>query len=143
MTSTENKAVIRRFVERANARDFDALSDVVAASFERHCPATPDVEVRSLEDFRRFLEMDLETFPDSRVTLDTLVAEGDQVAFWAVYSGTQEGQMGPFPPSHLRARVEFSGVFRISGGLIRELRVTWDNVGMLRQLGHFPTDAHA
>ena len=135
-TPSENKAVIRQFVERANARDFDGITDLVAPSFKRYCPATPDVSVESRTDLLRMLEADLVTFPDNRVTLDTLVAEGDQVAFWAQFAGTQEGPMGPFPPAGRRAKLEFSGVFRLSRGLITDLRVTWDNVGMLQQLGH-------
>ncbi len=44
--------------------------------------------------------------------------------------------MGPFPASGKRMSVEFSGVFRIEDGRIAELRLVWDNVYVLRQLGH-------
>ena len=133
-----NKQIVRRFVEAGNARDFAALQTIVSPDFVRHCPATPDVEVRSFEDFRRFLEQDATIFPDSRVTLDTLVAEGDAVAFWAAYTGTQRGPMGPFPPTGKRMTCEFSGIFRIEQGKIAHVRLTWDNVAVLVQLGHFP-----
>lgn len=140
---SQNKAVIRQFTEHLNARDYDGLSRIVSPSFERHCPATPDVEVRSFQDFRVFLEQDLVTFPDSRITLETLVAEGDQVAFWATYAATQEGPMGPFPASGRRARLEFSGVFRLSRGKVTDVRVTWDNMDLLRQLGHLEVGSRA
>lgn len=132
----ENKAIVRRFVDAGNARDYDALETIVAPDFVRLCPATPDVVVRSWDDFRRFLMSDEETFPDSHVRLDALVAEGDRVAFWATYTGTQTGAMGPFPPSGKRASAEFAGVFRIEDGRIAELRLVWDNVSILTQLGH-------
>lgn len=137
MRATErNKALVRRFVEAANARDYAALEAIVSPSFTRHCPATPGVEVRSYADLRAFLQTDLAVFPDSRVTLDSLVAEDDRVAFWATYAGTQSGPMGPFPPSGRRAEVEFSGYFRIAAEKVTELHVTWDNVDLLTQLGH-------
>ena len=139
MTSTvENKDLVRRFVRAGNDRDFDALGAIIAPDVVRHCPATPDVDVRSLEEFRRFLELDAATFPDNRVTIHELVAEGDLVAFWATYAGTQEGPMGPFPPSGRRMEVEFGGVFRIENGKIAHVSLTWDNLSALTQLGHFP-----
>lgn len=136
-TEERNKEIVRRFVRAANARDYEALAAVVSPSVERHCQATPEVEVRSFEDFRQFLEREAETFPDNRVTLETLVAEGDLVAVWATYTATQSGPMGPFPSSEKRMSVEFGGVLRIEDGKIQHIRVIWDNVAALVQLGHF------
>lgn len=132
-----NKEIVRSFTEAANERDYEALEAIVSPSFERQCQATPDIEVRSADDFRRCLDREAETFPDARVTLETLLAEGDLVAFWATFTGTQSGAMGPFPPSGKQAAVEFGGVFRIEGGRITQLRLTWDNLALLAQLGHF------
>ncbi|MEN8376925.1 MAG: ester cyclase [Gemmatimonadota bacterium] len=136
--TTRNKELVRRFVDAVNARNFVALEEILAPDFHRHCPATPDVEVRSPDDFRRFIESDAAAVPDSRVTLETVVGEGDRVAFWATYSGTQSGQMGPFSPSNRWASLEFAGVFRIDGDRIAHVAVTWDNVSFLSQLGHMP-----
>jgi steroid delta-isomerase-like uncharacterized protein len=132
----ENKAIVRRFVDAVNARDYDALEAVTAPDIVRHCPATPDVVVRSREDLRRFLTGDAEIFPDNRMQLDTVTAEGDLVAFWATYTGTQEGAMGSFAASRKRVSVEFAGVFRMEDGRIADVRLVWDNVTLLRQLGH-------
>jgi steroid delta-isomerase-like uncharacterized protein len=137
MTDAErHKDLVRRFVAAGNARDHAATRDLIAADFERHCPATPDVVVTCDDDFIAFLEADAATFPDSRVELRDLVAEGDLVAFWGTYIGTQHGPMGPFPPSGKRLTCEFAGVFRIEGDRIAGLRLTWDNVTALTQLGH-------
>lgn len=132
----ENRSLVRRFVDAVNARDYEALDAIVAPDIVRYCPATPDVVVRNRDDLRRFLAMDAETFPDNRVQLDTLVAEGNVVAFWAAYTGTQTGAMGPFPASGKRASAEFAGTFRIEHGRIAEVRLVWDNVSLLKQLGH-------
>jgi steroid delta-isomerase-like uncharacterized protein len=138
MSIDENKAVVRRFVEAGNSGDLDLLDELMAPNFVRHSQATPDVQVRSREDFRRFYQQTGATFPDQRVTIDMLVAEGDLVAFYGTFSGTQEGQMGPFPPSGRQMEVEMGGVFRLEDGKITELWVTWDNIAGLMQLGHLP-----
>lgn len=136
-----NKALVREFVAIGNAREFDRLPEVVADTFNRHSQATPGLVITNRDAFRAFMEQDLLAFPDSQVTLHQLVAEGDRVAVWATYSGTQQGPMGGFPPSGKRMAVDFGAVFRIENGLIAELWVTWDNMAALGQLGLLPKPA--
>lgn len=137
----KNKQMFLRGVEAINNRNWEALDDLIATNFVRHCQATPDVKVNSLEDFKQFLKQDAATFPDSRMTIHHVVAEGDLVAFYATYVGTQKGQMGPFPPSNKQMSLEFAGVQRIENGKLAEMWLTWDNLAALTQLGHFPPPA--
>jgi steroid delta-isomerase-like uncharacterized protein len=137
----DNKALTFRFGEASNSRDYDAVRELIAADFVRHCQATPDVDVRTSEQFIEFLKRDAAAFPDSRQILKHLVAEGDLVAFWGTYEGTQQGQMGPFPPSNKKVQVDFGGVFRVRERKLAELWVTWDNLTVLGQLGHLPPTA--
>jgi predicted ester cyclase len=104
----------------------------------RHCQATPDLDVESLDQLKEFLRLDTEVFPDSVQTIRHLVAEGNLVAVWTTYEGTQKGPMGPFPPSAARAQFDFGAAFRMEEGKIAEWWVTWDNMTVLRQLGHLP-----
>jgi steroid delta-isomerase-like uncharacterized protein len=133
-----NKALVNRFGEALNARNFDAVRELLTPDFVRHSQATANVSVANAEQFIDYLKADAAAFPDSRQTLEHVVAEGDLVAFWVRYEGTQEGPMGPFPPSHKRMRLDSSGLFRIHDGKLAELWVTWDNLAALTQLGYFP-----
>ena len=133
-----NKAIIREFVTVMNDKDFDRLDNLLTQNFARYSQATPDLQIRSREDFKQFAKDDATTFPDNHVTLESIIAEGNKVAFYATYRGTQDGPMGPFPPSGKQMELEFSGVFRLEGGKIAELQVTWDNIAVLAQLGYFP-----
>ncbi len=135
-TLEAHKTTVQRFTEIINSRNYEAFPEVCQPNLVRHCPATPDVNVRSIEDMVAFLEEDLKSVPDSVVTLKLLAAEGDRVGFWANYSGTQEGQMGPFPPSGKRIDCDFAGIFRFEEDKIAEIWVTWDNLGILAALGH-------
>lgn len=138
-TTEQNKAVVRRFWEAMNSRQLEALDELFAPNVVRHCQATPGVDVRSLDQLKDFLRQDTNVFPDSVQTITHLVAEGDLVAVWSTYEGTQRGPMGPFPPSGVRAQFDFGAVFRMEGGKIAEWWVTWDNMTMLRALGHLPS----
>jgi predicted ester cyclase len=134
----ENKQVFLRSIDIINSKNFEALNDFGEQDFVRHCQATPDVKVISLEDFKRYLRQDSATFPDSRMTIDHVVAEGNFVAFHGAYVGTQKGSMGPFPPSNKQMSVEIAGVQRFENGKVAEMWVTWDNLSALMQLGYFP-----
>ena len=137
-TSSENKALVEGFVCVGNSREYDRLSEFVSKDFIRHCQATPGLVVTNLEQFRAFLESDVQVCPDSKVEIQQMVAEGDRVAIWATYSGTQEGAMGLFPPSGKKLNLDFGAIFRVEGGKLAELWVTWDNMAALSQLGHYP-----
>ena len=134
----DNKQVFLRSIDAINSKNFEALNDLGIVNFVRHCQATPDVKVNSLEDFKNYLRQDSATFPDSRMTIDHVVAEGNFVAFHGTYAATQEGQMGPFPPSNRQMSIEIAGVQRFENGKVAEMWVTWDNLSALAQLGYFP-----
>ena len=98
-TTEQNKAIIRRFIDAWNSRQPDAFDDLIAQDVVRHCEATPGSEARSLDQIKAFLQQDTAVFPDSVQTIKLLVAEGNLVAAWATYEGTQKGPMGSLPPS--------------------------------------------
>jgi len=137
-TPEQNKAVIQRFFEAWNSRRTDAFDELIAPDVVRHCEATPGLEARSLDDIKEFLRLDTSVFPDSVQTIQLLLAENDLVAAWTTYEGTQTGPMGPFPPSNRKARFDFGAVFRMENRKIAEWWVTWDNMAILRALGHLP-----
>ncbi len=138
----DTKTLVRRFGEAMNARRLDDLDELVAHDFVRHCQATPEADVRSLQGFKEFLRKDFATFPDSVQTARHVVVEGDLVAVWATYEGTQMEPMGPFPASRRRMLLDYAAFLRLEKGKIAEMWVTWDNAAALAQLGHLPPAPH-
>jgi predicted ester cyclase len=138
VTVEANKEIVRAFVEAGNRNDVDAFDSLPAPGFVGHCEATPRVNVTSCEDFERFYLETAATFPDQKMTLGTLVAEGDLVAFRGKFSGTQKGAMGPFPPTGKFVESDCAGIFQVENGRIVRLWVSWDNLGGTMQLGLLP-----
>ncbi len=137
----KNKEITAKAFEVVGSGKFDEMGDYISQDYRRYCQATPNLKIESLDAFKEFIKMDRQSIPDQKLTVKMLVAEDDLVAFWATYSGTQTGQMGPFPPSGKTAELDFSGIHRIEDGKIAETWVTWDNMAILNQLGHFPPPA--
>src|ERR1700738_3754734 len=103
-TIEQNKAIIRRFFDAWNTRRPETFEELVAPDVVRYCQATPGLDVANLDQLKEFLRLDPEVFPDSVQTIKQLVAEGNLVAVWTTYEGTQQGSMGPFPPSGSKAQ---------------------------------------
>jgi steroid delta-isomerase-like uncharacterized protein len=136
--ATKNKELVLAAFEAVGNGDMNALDDLIAVDYVRHCQATPDFEVTSLEGFKQYLLKDRETVPDPDLKIVHLIAEDNLVAFWATYAGVQEGPIGPLPATGNRMEIDIAGIHRIEDGKIVETWVTWDNVTALTQLGLWP-----
>lgn len=133
-----NKALVMRFAEAVNAADWDALDEILTEDFQRHCQATPDVEINSSQEFKDLQKGFIVGFPDQRVTVELMLAEGDHVAIYGAYQATHTGPMGDIPATGKAVDVKMMTIFRVQGGRISELWVEWDNMAMLAQLGLMP-----
>jgi len=136
-----NKHLVREFTDATNAKDWDALARLLSDDFVRHSAATAGPPVTSRDQFIALQESFLKSFPDQKVTIDLLVAEGDYVAARAHYSGTLLGPLGGTPATGKSVNAPFLGMFRVDSGRIAELWVEWDNLNMMSQLGLFPPPA--
>lgn len=134
----KNKELVKKTFEIVANGNYDGMDYYIAQDYVRHCQATPELVIESLDAFKDFIRNDRKAVPDQKLNVKMLVAEGDLVAFWATYTGTQTGQMGPFPPTGKSANLDFAGVHRVENGKVVETWVTWDNITILGQLGHFP-----
>jgi predicted ester cyclase len=141
--ANDNKKAVQAVVDAYQARDLDLFDDYIAADYVRHCQSTPDVKVASLEDFKTFMQADIDATPDGEIEIVHMVAEGDMVAFWMVYRGTPQGMYGPFETTGERVELDFAGTHRLVDGKIVETWVIWDNLTALMQLGVFPPEKEA
>ena len=134
----KNKEIVKKTFEIVGQGDYEGMNIYIADNYVRHCQATPDLVIESLDAFKEFIKADRAAIPDQKLLVKMLVAEDDLVAFWCTYTGTHTGQMGPFPPTGKTANLDFSGVHRLENGKVVETWVTWDNITILGQLGLFP-----
>ncbi|HLM78955.1 MAG TPA: ester cyclase, partial [Rubrobacteraceae bacterium] len=98
MSAEENKAVIRRWIEAYNERDWQAEAEVLAPGFVAHVSAAPG-PLEGLEAWRQFSGPFEEAFPDLRLTVEDIAAEGETVAARVAFRGTHRGEFQGIPPS--------------------------------------------
>lgn len=136
----QNKAAVRRAIERLNAGDLDGFAAALAPDYVRHCQAMPPdlQEIHGPAVMKQWLASNFAIFPDYHEEIEFLVGEGDYVAWRSRGTGTQKGPMGPFPASNKRMEIVIIGMHRFAGGLIAETWTSWDNLAAMAQLGLMP-----
>jgi predicted ester cyclase len=135
--SEENKTLSRRFIEGVLQGDPDVVDEFLAPAYVVHDPSSEAGEV-SAEDIKGSIEWMHSAFPDSRITIEEQVAEGDKVATRYTFRGTHQGAlMGEAPTG---SEVTYTGhqTDYISGGKIVKSWTNWDTLGMMRQIGAVP-----
>ena len=140
MSTEENKATVRRFTEegwnQGNVAVFDELS---APNWVYHDPGVPDV--RTLEDYKPWVTETRRTFPDLHLTIDDMIAEGDQVVVRLTARGTNTGDLvTPMPHPATGKQVTITGIaiVRFAGGKGVEVWSQTDSLGLFQQLGLIP-----
>lgn len=136
-----NKEIVLGAVDAINNQQFEEFERFFATDLKRHCQATPDVQINSLAEMIEFVKKWLTEFPDAKMETESVIAEGDLVAWYGRFVGTNENPIGTIPATGKRVDSETFSFFRIEEGKIAEMWVTWDNVAILTQLGLFPPAA--
>ena len=133
-----NKTLVRRFAVATRELDYPVLDSIVAPDVVRHSQSTPGLEITSLAELKAYLERDNAAIDGARVDFDILIAEGDNVAFYGEFTGTQVGPIGSIAATGKPISLDVSGMFIIQDNLIVEFWILWDNGALLTQLGHTP-----
>lgn len=136
MSIEQNKSVVRAFIEAVNQQAWHRLDELLAPHFTRHSSTFGQQQISSRGQLREFLIGEAGVFPDACETIHFLIAEGDLVAVYSHFRGTQRGPMGPFPPSDRTLSANLMSVYRVTHGRISEAWVEWDCLNGLIQLGH-------
>jgi predicted ester cyclase len=78
-------------------------------------------------------------FPDHRIDIVDMVAEGDKVVMRITFSGTHQGSYMGIAPTGKHFTMELINITRVVNGKAVEHWGVRDDLGMLQQLGVIPT----
>ena len=134
----ENKALVQHFIEEVwNKGNIDLIDQRVSDSYAGYDPSMP-APINGNEGFKQLVVGFRHAFPDLRLDVEDLVAEGDKVVGRYMLHGTQTGEFLGLPPSG--KEVSVTGIFirRIAGGKYVEGWDLTDALGMMQQLGVIP-----
>jgi len=142
MLVEENKAVVRRYFEEAwNKQNLNVVDEIIAPDLLDH-EVDGSEQKSGPEDVKSYLAgYYLKALPDVDITVEFQIAEGDMVLTYVTVRGTHQGELLGVPATGNPIEVTGMSVDRIERGKIVEAWVSWDQLGLLKQLGANPKPA--
>ena len=112
------------------------IDEHMAPNYVLHKPPTGFAPDR--EGLKAIVHAMRSAFPDLRMTVEDVVAEGDKVVQRRLYEGTHKGELFGIPASGQSVSVSQITVSRVADGKFVEEWAETDFLGMLQQLGVVP-----
>ena len=136
--SEENKTVIRRsFEELWNKGNLSVADELFAPNYTHHDPSTPDVG-RGPESEKKRATLYRTAFPDLKLTIEDIIAEGETVMPRWSCRGTHKGDLSGIAPTGKQFTISGVTIARLTNGKLAEGYVNWDALGLMQQLGVVP-----
>jgi C-1 hydroxylase len=129
MSFEENKAIIRRWFDAENKKDLSPIADIVAPDF-----VDQKNQLRSREEYKKWLTMFIKAFPDLHVTIEDVIAEGDKVWVRLRETATHTGEYFGLPTGN-KLSYKVVAIWHIVNGKCIEGWIVYDQVDFLKQLG--------
>jgi len=141
MSTEENKATDRSLTEEGwNQGNTAVFDEFLAADFLGHDPSGP---LYGPEGFKQLYATYRTAFPDTHLTIEDQVAEGDLLASRWTATGTHQGSLMGIAPSGKRVTATGITITRFTNGKIKEAWFNYDTLGMLQQIGALPAPGQA
>jgi predicted ester cyclase len=128
---------MRNTYERINAGDIAGFGDLIADAFVEHQGGAglPPTKQGTLAYFRILLD----AFPDMRMNVEDLIANGDKTVARVLVTGTHMGEFIGVPPTGRPIEVQLIDIMRFdSAGLVCEHWGVADMLSAMQQLGVVP-----
>jgi steroid delta-isomerase-like uncharacterized protein len=141
MSTETNKAMLRRFFDDVvNKQNVAMLSDIVTADYVNHNLPAP---APGPEGMSQAMSTFFSGFPDLKVTIHDMIAEGNEVSSRGTWSGTHRGAFMGVAATGKQVAVDFIDIWRVANGKFVENWVQMDLLGLMQQLGVVPEPAQA
>jgi steroid delta-isomerase-like uncharacterized protein len=140
MRLDDNKALARRFFDEVwNQGNLAVIDELTASNFIDHDPMPG--QASGIEGVRQFVQKYRSAFPDLHITVEDVIAEGEQVVLRWTAKGTHKGPFFDMPVTGKSATVRGITINRIRNGKFVEGWTSFDQLNMLAQLGLAPMNA--
>ena len=140
MSTKENKAIVRRWLEACyNEGELSVVDEVIASDYVNH--SAPHGQTPGLEGEKQYLRMIRSAFPDIHLAIEDQIAEEDKVVTRLTATGTYRGGVADIPSTAkigTKVTVPEILIHRVSAGMVVEGWIVADQLGLWQQLGVIP-----
>jgi steroid delta-isomerase-like uncharacterized protein len=95
-------------------------------------------DVHGPDEFKAFVANIRGALPDTHISIEDILVCGDRIAVRVILKGTHTGPGLGVPPTGRKVSVQGIIIVRVVDGRIREGWNSYDQLGLLRQIGALP-----
>jgi steroid delta-isomerase-like uncharacterized protein len=137
--SEENKAIVRRWFEEVWNRGREAtIDELFPAEGVAHGLGDSESDAHGPTEFKTFAANIRGSIPDTHIRVEDILTEGDRVAVRVTLEGTHTGHGLGVPPTGRKISIQGIIILRMVDGQIAEAWNSYDQLGLLRQVGALP-----
>jgi len=133
MSTEQNKQLVRRLIEEGFNQGREAVIDELVSP--KYRSQEEGMEAMGSEGLKELMRSFRTAFPDLHLQVEHILAEGDKVMTWAVFTGTHLGPLEAVPPTGKKVMVKDVDLWKLEGGKVVESWAHFDQPGLLQQLG--------
>jgi len=134
VSTKDNINIAHRFAQAWTAGCLDIIDELAAPDIVVSYPIPPE-PIRGPEAFKAFLSELFVGLPDSTVTVDDTIAEGDKVACRWTMKGTHKGPLFGFAATNRQVQISGFTFYRIVNGKVVEETGMGNNISLMQQIG--------
>lgn len=128
-----NKALIKRWLaELWDKGNYAVAQEILVPDFIRHSKAAP---ATGPKQYAAIVKSCHDAFPDTKIELVDMIAEGDKVFVRWSWTGTHKAAFRKIPPTGKKIHVFGCDLIRIKDGKLVELWPLFDPLRLMKQLG--------
>jgi predicted ester cyclase len=133
MSAEDNKALVRRWFEELDKRNFAIIDELIPEDYIDHNPPLPDLPPGRAGVLESSLRL-YAAFPDAIHIVHEQMAEGDKVMTRLTTRASFTGEIFGFQPTGKPVEVSGIAVHRIANGQLVEHWAHLDMVGFMEQI---------
>ncbi|GAC1649077.1 MAG: ester cyclase [Ktedonobacteraceae bacterium] len=132
MSTEDNKAIIRRFIEELDKGNVAVIDELLAPNFVDHNPDPGSSS--AFETWKQMTAQSIAAFSNVHTTIHRLIAEGEMIVVHTTTSGTHTGEFLGKAATGKQLTQTNIHIYRIADGKIVE---NWDDFGLQKDFDQF------
>lgn len=132
------ESILRAFMQTIwNNKEINKVPEFVHSFYKIHLDTADPWEGKTLShtDFIERLQYSFQSFPDIHFEITSTIPDENHVAITWIMTGTNDGKIGDFPPTHKSIKTNGMTIYYFNGDLICGHSQIFDRQIVAKQLG--------
>jgi steroid delta-isomerase-like uncharacterized protein len=132
--AAKNREAMQAIIAALDAKNLSALDTYIDANYTEHTP-DPWMKTKGLAGFKESMTANYAMFPDSKIKMNFVLADGDKVMAHCTWSGTNSGSIEGYPATGKVVSAEMVEIYKMTDGKCVERWGYVDAFKYMEQMG--------